>query len=554
MNPGGERRGDAALQRLGQLLAARLFVAFGVLAAALAMSAAELFPEDDRGLYATIATAFAVTIALALTLRTRLGERFGWVQIPVDIALVTALLIFTGGGESVFSFLYVPIAVYAALLYRRRAGYAAAVVASAAYGAVLVLGAGHEGPALPEALRVAMWGAQAGALLLVVLLSNALMSERDRVGRALHERTRDLESLQELHGRTVDSLTSGLVTTDIGGHITSFNPEAERITGIPAREAIGKPLLQVLPGVEVSLEEGARRAEMEFVDAAGVLHHIGLSSSTLRGTGEGADEGGGLVVIFQDVTRVVEMERALRRGERMAAVGELAARLAHEIRNPLAAISGSIEMLDDSSHGEGDRARLRGIVLRETERLDQLISDFLLYARPAPPEKQCIAVAAVVEEITSMLEASWASEARSVRVEAEISDDLVIRADESQLRQVMWNLCRNAVDAMPDGGLLRIEAFATPPQAPAQGDRNEGEATPRVVIAVSDTGVGIPDEDLDRVFEPFFTTKHAGTGLGLATVHRIVVSNGGEISVSSGPEGGTRFSLSFAAASPEEPT
>jgi two-component system response regulator PilR (NtrC family) len=494
---GVEERGpELGFQRLGRLLAARLVVTLGVLSSAVAMSAAGLFPENERGLYATIISAFVVTIALAASIH-RLGQRLGWAQIAIDVAIVTGLVRFSGGGESIFVFLYVPVAVYAALLYGRRAGYAAAVAAALAYGVVLSTNAGTLGSPWPEALRVAMWVGQASALLLVALLSNALMSERDRVRRALSERTRDLRSLQRLHARTVDSLNTGLATTDTAGRITSFNPEAERITGVRAAVALGVPFETILPGSSVSLDcEDARRTQLEFLDPQGQLLHIGLSSSTLRSE-EGAEDGH--VIIFQDVTRIVEMEHALRRGERMAAIGELAARLAHEVRNPLAAISGSIEMLDHAK-GEPDEeaSRLRKIVLRETERLDSLITDFLLYARPAPPLASRVALTAVIEEIAALL-AAQTGPAASIQQHCDVEQDLVICADEGQLRQVLWNLCRNAVEAMPEGGVLEIRGLQWPPQAAALGDRNGGEARGTVEFVVADSGIGIAEDQLDQV-------------------------------------------------------
>ncbi len=545
-----ERGAEAGTQRLGRLIAARLAVTVAVLLAALAMSAAELFPEEEQGLFATIVAGFVLTIASAAAIRGRFAAGWGWVQIALDMAIVTSLVRFSGGGESIFVFLYVPVAVYAALIYGRIPGYAAAVGAALLYGGLLVSGAGHPGTPPPEALRVAMWGGQSSGLLLVVMLANALMGERDRTRRALRERTRDLRSLQRLHARTVESLNSGLATLDRDGRVTSMNPEAERITGVAAHSAAGVPFDEVLPGALAALEaigwEGAgERSQLEFRDPAGATHFIGLSSSTLR-SADGADDG--RVVIFQDVTRIVEMEQALRRGERMAAIGELSARLAHEIRNPLAAISGSIEMLEQVEGDASDAARLRGIVARETERLDLLITDFLRYARPAPPDRVRVELAPVVEEIGAMLEAARSGGGTEFRVERHVPAGLALWADEGQLRQVLWNLWRNAEEAMPAGGEISIEARALPPQAAARGGRRGNEPEGSVEIVIADRGVGIPEDHLERVFEPFFTTKKEGTGLGLATVHRIVESNDGEIAVESRPGEGTRFRLRFAAA------
>jgi two-component system sensor histidine kinase PilS (NtrC family) len=494
----------------------------------------------------------------------RRPELFGGVQVATDVAIVTSLVWFTGGSESIFAFLYIPITVYAALLLGRRGAYAASALAAAGYGALLL--APHVGwvPAeelapAPEPVRIALFGVHAGALLLVALLASALSRERDRAGRALDERTRDLRSLQRLHERTVESLTSGLLTTDPQGRITSFNPEAQRITGALAAEAIGRPLEEVIPGAAalvfgVVVGGGRLRARLRFRNRTGRDLHLGIAGSVLRAAEGGP---GGHVVIFQDVTEVVEMEAELRRHERLAGVGQLAADLAHEIRNPLAAISGSIQILETSLPGEQaeETRRLIGIAVREADRLNALITDFLRFARPAPSNPEPTSVATVAEEVLRMFDAVCPA---GVRVSLDVPADLHVRADEGQLRQLLWNLFLNAVQAMPEGGSLDVSAApvrgpaalagAPAGQASAQAGlpagRNAGEeGAGQVEIEVADTGSGIPEEVLDRIFDPFFTTKKDGSGLGLATVHRIVEGHGGHLTVESAVGRGTTFRI-----------
>ena len=554
------------LRRLRHVLSARLAVVLLVLGAALAITAgdrAELMAEAERGLYRTLVGAFLASIAFAAVHhRVRAGRafrRFTGLQIAVDIGVVTSLVHFSGGSESIFSFLYVPIAVYAALLAGRGGAYAASASAALAYGGLFLLYRSGLGGVIDpnpqaDALRLTLWGVHAGAILLVALLSSALVAERDRADRALDQRTRDLNRLRRLHERIVESLTSGLLTIDTEGQVTSFNPEAERITGLSADAAIGQSLDAVLPGArELGVLAGPERDRsrsrwrLEVQRPGGETMHIGLSGSSLRPT-EGSSPGH--VLIFQDLTEVVEMERALRRQERMAAIGELSARLAHEVRNPLAAISGSIEMLDGTPVDSEDGARLRRIVLRETERLDSLITDFLQFARPAPPVRGRVDASQIVREVAEMLEGVRSGE---IEVCVAIEPDLWVRSDEGQLRQVVWNLCRNAFDAMPDAGRLELRARRAPSQGPDGEDRNEdGGGGDRVEIAVSDSGIGIPEDVLEHIFEPFFTTKKDGSGLGLAIVHRIVEASGGSLSVESSAGAGTRFRIELLAADPQE--
>jgi two-component system sensor histidine kinase PilS (NtrC family) len=399
-------------------------------------------------------------------------------------------------------------------------------------------------------VRIALWGTHAGALLLVALLASALSRERDRAGRALAEKTRDLERLQRLHARTVESLTSGLLTTDPAGAITSFNPEAERITGVAAQEALGLSLDAVIPGARQLVLDSAKaqekgRALLRYRNRAGQELHLGLAGSVLRAR---EDSPGGHVVIFQDVTKVVEMEAALRRHERLAGVGQLAADLAHEIRNPLAAISGSIQILEGgATGGESDESRrLMSIVVRETDRLNALITDFLHYARPGPAKPVPVAIAGVLDDMRQIFESVRPP---AVEIAIDAPPDLRVLADDRQLRQMLWNLFLNAIQAMPEGGALAIRAVPPAAQAGAEDGRSPGAGDGRdraegmrfAVIEVSDTGTGIAPEVLERIFDPFFTTKEEGSGLGLATVHRIVEGNGGHVSVESAVGRGTRF-------------
>lgn len=544
------RAREALRRRLAHLMAGRLALCLVIVAVALLFGPheGEQAARAVRGLYATVAAAFAATCAAAALLRrARRVRAFGAGQVATDLAITTALVHFTGGVESIFAFLYVPITVYAALLLGRSGAYGASALAGLAYGAVAVLPRVGWLPAADDSVQLALLGVHAAALLLVALLASALSSERDRAGHALDERTRALRHLQRLHERTVESLTSGLLTTDSEGRITSFNPEAERITGRSAGAALGLSLGEVIPGAPEVLREGVAggrpdraRLRLRFHAARGAELHLGIAGSVLR-SAEG--EPAGHVVIFQDVTKVVEMEAELRRQERLAAVGSLSAHLAHEIRNPLAAISGSIQILEGSLDAGGDEEtrRLLRIAVREADRLNQLITDFLQYARPAPGKAEPVAVGVVAAEVLEMF---GSIRPPAVEVTLAAPADLHVLAEEGPLRQVLWNLFLNAVQAMPQGGPLRVTAAEVPAQAPAAGGRRpQDEGVRWVEIEVADGGTGIPEEVLDRIFDPFFTTKQDGTGLGLATVHRVVEASGGHLAVESALGRGTTFRI-----------
>jgi two-component system sensor histidine kinase PilS (NtrC family) len=548
----------ASKQRLAQLMAARLLLIVAVFALALFLVGAgkEGAELPERALYGTLAFAFVSSaVCAALLPRVRRPERLAAAQLIADLLTVTSILMFTDGARSIFSFLFLPLTVLAAMQFERRGAYATAVSASLCVAGLLALDAlGRETRALGWEWRLAVWGAHTGALLLVALLASTLARETRVARDRLASSASDLRELRSLHERIVESLTSGLLTVDAEGVVTSCNPEGARILARSIGEIVGAPLEQLVPGVTALALRGAhgsRRARLELSLASGDPRFLGVAASVLRGP-DGASSGH--VVIFQDVTQVVSLERALLQRERLAAVGELAAGVAHEVRNPLAAISGCIEMLRAQSRersADSEQERLMSIVLREIERLDALISDFLQFARPAPPKLEAVELLPLLEEVAGMCRAACPAGVRVI-VRAAPAGGLRALADPKQLRQVLWNLVRNAVEAVGERGTVALSAeraVLAGAQAHAavlrSGAAGEGEG---VEIVVADDGPGIEPEALERIFDPFFTTKPAGTGLGLALVHRIVTAHEGSVSVHAGRGAGARFCVRLPAA------
>jgi two-component system sensor histidine kinase PilS (NtrC family) len=530
-------------------MAARLAVTLGVLGIALVfVGAGEGAEAATRGLYRTLAVAFLATIIFAAALpRVRNVSAYGALQLAVDLTLVTGVLLFSGGARSIFSFLYLPLVVFGSSLFDRRGGYGVALAASFGF-ALVVLGA--EGSAFgsgssdPLEVKLAIWGVHTGALLLVGLLSSTLAGELRAADQRLRDSRTELSRLEFLHERTVESLTSGLMTTDVAGHVTSCNPEGQRILGQGAAELLGRPLGEIVEGfsglMEEQTPEGRSRRRVTRLGEDGHSQFLGVALSALRSQ---AGQPDGHVVIFQDVTDVVELEAQLARNARLAGVGELAASIAHEIRNPLAAISGSVEMLEAEAPPE-ERSRLRAIVLREITRLDRLIGDFLVYARPSETRLGPVEIAPLVSEI------ALGAKAARTEMEVDVPDGVRILADRDQLQQVLWNLIRNADQAMDGRGTVGVvvRTVAAAPQAGSEADRrSSGEGVRFVEIAVTDNGSGIETAVLERIFDPFFTTKPEGTGLGLPTVHRILEAHHATIQVESRVGAGTTMRLSFPA-------
>jgi two-component system sensor histidine kinase PilS (NtrC family) len=356
-----------------------------------------------------------------------------------------------------------------------------------------------------------------------------------------HRSEASLAALRALHEDIVQSVASGLLTFDRRGTVTSANRTAEALCGRREVELRGTRWEALFPGapsyasVWTGLEGGGTRrarSDTELVRLDGSRIPVGMSLSFLR-------RGRGAICSFQDLTEIRRMEEQVRQADRLAAIGRLAAGLAHEIRNPIGSIRGSVEVLRESLDPQGDDRRLMDIVLRESDRLDAIIRDFLQFSRPPHLVRVPTDVSAMLDEILLMLGNHGriqGADTPPVQISRDSSESAVkAEVDPSQMRQALWNLCLNAVEAMPQGGELRVGVRTVT----AEPGRSLLE------ITVEDTGVGIAAAELTQVFEPFFTTKPQGTGLGLAIAHRIVEDHGGEIHVQSEPWRGTRFTISI---------
>jgi two-component system, NtrC family, sensor histidine kinase PilS len=367
-------------------------------------------------------------------------------------------------------------------------------------------------------------------------LGVTLSTQTRQAGEKLARHQQMAGDLALLHQNTIRCLSSGLVTVTLEGAITSINEAACEILGISELAALGKPLAHRIPGLKTVLEEAGpvgsvRRHEVDAIRVDGI-RRLGVSATPL------SDHTGrviGRVVHFQDLTELRRMELAVQRSERLAGIGRLAAGIAHEIRNPLASISGSVELLKSLPGADADTRQLVDIAVREVERLDRLIADLLDYARPRNEERQPLDLAEVATEIAKAF--NHERRDRDVQLVVDAAAGAVIDGGSGQIRQVLWNLIRNATDSMPEGGTIRI--------ATTLEDKTGGAH--EAVLSVVDSGVGIPREDLDRIFEPFFSTKPSGTGLGLATVARIVEDHRGTVDIQSDPGRGTTFTLRFPA-------
>ncbi|MEJ5375680.1 MAG: ATP-binding protein [bacterium] len=508
----------------------------------------------------------ALVLALSLIYKASLPRvrdlrLFAYMQVLTDIALETALVYLTGAEESIFASTYNLSIIAGSILLYRRGALMSASLSSLLYGGMLNL---RFFSVLPPAFSTSLRSMQplgnevfftiiinVSAFFLVALLSSYL-AEQARVSREeLEVAQSDLSKLTLLHEHILQCLPSGLLTCDPLGRIIYANHSALEMIGVQAESILNKPLEEVFPQIPSRLLKEAargrhdpqmRRQSMKYTRPDGQIMELGFSLAPLKGDDEVLM---GTIFHFQDLTQAVAMEQHLRRVDRLASIGEMAARIAHEIRNPLASVSGSIQILQKELSLDGANRRLMEIVLRETKRLNGLLTEFLNFARPehSTPRKMDLSKA-LRETLTLFLEQTT----QACNLKAEISPGLMIYADSKRLRQVVWNLLNNALEAMPHGGDLSVRAFGASGNLPAGLDSQERW----LVVEVEDSGVGISEDVRDKVFDPFFTTKEKGTGLGLSIVHRLVEEMGGRIELQSQPGKGSRFSLWLPAKVPQE--
>ncbi|HVT03647.1 MAG TPA: ATP-binding protein [Thermoanaerobaculia bacterium] len=465
-------------------------------------------------------------------------------QITGDLLIETLLVYFTGGPDSPFSFLYLVSIITASVLLYRRGGLLTAsgcVILYAGLGDLLFYGV-----LVPPPSAVFSFTTFSSVHLYVNMVTNftgfyatafltSLVSEKLRqTYRELDVNRQNLAELQALNRNLVESIPSGLVTLTEEGIITFVNPAASDILRIPVDALIGRPLTRAglfsekeWKDLRTTLQTRlVSRGEKVDFNRGDEIVSIGYALTPLR-TVEGSRAG--ITLIFQDLTEVKKLEEQLRLKDRMAAVGELSAGIAHEIRNPLAAIAGSVQVLRNSEHLSPQEQRLMSIILKESERLNKSIADFLHFVKPQERRAIDFDIAGNLAETLELLANS--AELKGHKIEKRIEPpNLTIVGDADQIRQVFWNVARNAIQAMPEGGVLHVVTSVD-----ADFFR----------IAFTDNGQGMTPNAQRLLFQPYRTSFPAGTGLGMAISYRIIQEHGGVIGVESQAGVGTTITLSL---------
>ncbi len=340
------------------------------------------------------------------------------------------------------------------------------------------------------------------------------------------------------------------MTLDLDERIVAFNQAACEITGFSHAQVFHKHVNDIFPDIVVPEREdlpdgdfAIPRFELSYKKNDDVELYLGFSISILR---DKEGRGIGRILGFQDLTNFREMQEYVKRIDRLAAVGRLAAGIAHEVRNPLASISGSVQVLSKNLNISGQDKRLMDIIVKESNNISLLISDFTQFARPVKQDRKVENLKKTVEEVVHLLNNSPECSALS-DIRVNIKEDLCINVDQQQFNQVLWNLFINAAQSITKGrGEISVDARGMEDGfLPVEGleDLKDKDSLSWLELKISDAGCGMDSSTKDRIFDPFFTTKDRGTGLGLSIVHKIVQDMGGVISVESEEGKGTVFSM-----------
>lgn len=489
--------------------------------------------------YLLIATTYFFSIVYFIFIRfVRNPLTFVAVHLTSDLFLETAFIVTTRGYASPFIFLYVLSIMMASFFFYRIGGILMATGATLGIG--LAVGLQYlQIPSIPFS------GMLTGNEALYIFIANgftfyALGTVMGSLSSRLKEKDIRFSDFKVRHENIVQSIPSGILTTNEAGQVTSFNQFASDNTGFTPEEAIGATWWDLFSCDiirvryrDLAVTGAPQRFQADIINKKGETILLGITISGLRN-----DEGEliGVLGSFQDLTRLKHLEEQVQGKKHLALIGEMAAGMAHEIRNPLAAISGSIEILKNTLSPSDENSRLMKIALKESGRLNAIITEFLLYAKPQPPRRRWVDIQNHLAEMVDVIKNHPDCHPSTKIVFLPAPGPLMLMLDPDQMRQAFWNLAINALQAMPTGGEMTIQIKKVRLSRSSVGEGVE--------VIFKDTGGGIPEKNRLKIFNPFFTTKDSGSGLGLPIVKRIVEEHYGKIETESS-DSGTAFHLYF---------
>ncbi|HON58764.1 MAG TPA: ATP-binding protein [Smithella sp.] len=460
-------------------------------------------------------------------------------QIVLDILLITGLILNFGNTQIDFSLFYTLVIIYSVFFLGRRGGLVVASVNSILYGVLLDLEFYRIMPFasllnlkydvnLSAADVLTNIIVRITSFYILAFLVSFVVEQEKKALLMLEEKESEFSQLDVLFRSIVESVYTGVMTLNMKNVIKTFNRAAEDITGYSRNEVEGKKIEDLFPPLLPFLSESGRensRVNVKITGKNKTAIHLGVSIAPLKGRRENQI---GNILVFQDLTQIKEMEKIIEKNRNLAIIGEMAAGWAHEVRNPLTAITGSIELLNRGLNLDGTNKRLMDIILRSKEQLEGFARDFLLLARPVPPSRERVNINAAAEEALEHIKigSEWND---NIQIQKSLADGVEAFANKEQVRQIIHNLLLNAVQSMDENGVLSIETATV----------HLSDGKKYAEIKITDTGCGIEESDLSKVFEPFFTKKTKGTGLGLTIVSHIIEGYKGKIELKSDKGRGT---------------
>ena len=481
---------------------------------------------------------FNLLFLLFETLFNYYSDFFKYLIVISDIVLSSLIIYFTDGRSSPFIFLFPLILLFSGILISRWASYISLVLCITLYLFIIIFQFKTENSisGFNEIFSSELFTEKNNlvpiyfhliAFVLIAILGGYLSQKIKIAGEKLGKSEESFIILKNLHENILQSLTSGVITLDLEEKVISINQWALNIFEFKSHEeAIGNEFNRIINDIHISELVDKKRNQINFNTPGGKKLILGLAASLLK---DDNDNTIGYTVIFQDLTEIRNLEEKLQSSERMALLGQLAGGLAHELRNPLSAISGAVEILSTEAQQSDVSYRLSRVATREIERLNLMVEDFLLLTSPEKvTNSKLVDLGQVVKDTINSFKNTVKRE--DILIEIDVDNGILVEADSYRLKQVFWNLLDNSMDSMPSGGKIEIKCTVE------KGIVN---------LSFSDEGEGIKEENFSRVFDPFFTTKEIGTGLGLAIVQKVVEGYNGKISIYSSVGKGTKFVLSL---------
>ena len=524
------------------LVKVRIFILTLLLAIELAVAEFSPTPLPMRFFLSTILLWFSVSLFYVLLLSFWQEHRLqAALQVLTDLILVSLVIHETGGWDSSLNFLYPLVIIVAAVLLPRVWAQLVAALSFILYGTVLELNYYEVVPtycvthpsfkALQAIIFVNLF-----AFLAVAYLAGLLTAKLRQVRVQLKDTSGALESLQVLHENIIHSISSGLITTGLDGRITLVNAAAQRLLERTPADLLGSRVdelfLDRLPSVESKNAYGEVRFDAPTKFRKTVRVRVAALTVPERGDL-------GCVYVLDDLTELRRLEREVRMQDRLAAVGRLAAAIAHEIRNPLTSIAGSVSMLSGVPEMNEEHRRLLDIVTRESQRLNSIITDFLNYSRTKQYHFEKVDLIQLVEDTLTLMDHRMIAEKTGITIERRFAvRQALVFADGDKIKQVFWNFCENAVRAMKGGGALTVTLESL-------GDDWQ--------VGFTDTGAGMSPQQIEKIFEPFQSNFEGGTGLGLAIVYQVVQAHEGKVWARSKQGQGTTFVLRLRRLDAERP-